>query len=102
MKFIDNQSNNFISGIQGLRAIAVIAVIIFHYNDNILPSGYLGVDLFFIISGFIITRQLSLIKIEKISEYLFYFYNSRYKRIFPALTVFLILTLSSIDLYKST
>tara|TARA_B110000971_G_scaffold170173_1_gene174827 strand:- start:854 stop:2782 length:1929 start_codon:yes stop_codon:yes gene_type:complete len=82
-----------ISGIQGMRAIAVIAVIIYHFDSNILPSGYLGVDLFFIISGFVIARQLSIIKSEKISEYLLYFYNSRFKRIFPALIVFIILTL---------
>ena len=42
--------------IQILRAIAVIAVIIFHFDKDILPGGFRGVDLFFVISGFVITR----------------------------------------------
>ena len=41
--------------IDGLRAIAVIAVIINHFNKDLLPSGYLGVDIFFVISGFVVT-----------------------------------------------
>tara|TARA_B100000989_G_scaffold200617_1_gene151699 strand:+ start:627 stop:827 length:201 start_codon:yes stop_codon:yes gene_type:complete len=45
--------------IDGLRAIAVIAVIINHFNKEILPSGYLGVDIFFVISGYVITSSLS-------------------------------------------
>ena len=82
-----------------MRAIAVIAVITFHFDKNFLPSRYLGVDLFFVISGFIITRSLSFIKWKKISEYLLYFYNSRFKRIFPALIVCVINYLS-IKYYK--
>ena len=44
--------------IDGLRAFAVISVIINHFNKDILPSGYLGVDIFFVISGFVITSSL--------------------------------------------
>ena len=44
--------------IDGLRAFAVIAVIINHFNKAILPNGYLGVDIFFVISGFVITSSL--------------------------------------------
>ena len=44
--------------IDGLRAFAVIAVIINHINKDILPNGYLGVDIFFVISGFVITSSL--------------------------------------------
>ena len=45
--------------IDGLRAIAVIAVIIFHFSNKILPSGFLGVDIFFVISGYVITCSLA-------------------------------------------
>ena len=45
--------------IDGLRAFAVIAVIINHFNKSILPGGYLGVDIFFVISGYVITTSLS-------------------------------------------
>lgn len=45
--------------IDGLRAVAIVAVIINHFNERLLPSGYLGVDIFFVISGFVITSSLS-------------------------------------------
>ena len=44
--------------IDGLRAFAVVAVIINHFNKDILPGGYLGVDIFFVISGYVITSSL--------------------------------------------
>ena len=84
--------SGFISGIEAMRGIAVIAVILYHFDTNLIPSGFLGVDLFFIISGFVITKSLYKIKAECISEYLLYFYNARLKRIFPALVVFVFFT----------
>ena len=45
--------------IDGLRAIAVLAVITLHFNEHLLPSGFLGVDVFFVISGFVITASLA-------------------------------------------
>ena len=44
--------------IDGLRALAVSAVVIYHFFPNILPNGYLGVDIFFIISGYLITQNI--------------------------------------------
>lgn len=78
---------NFRPDIQGLRAIAVLAVIIFHLNPAWLPGGFIGVDIFLVISGFLISSIL-LHKKSK-SEYkllptLSYFYSSRIKRIAPA------------------
>ena len=44
--------------VDGLRAIAVVSVIIGHIDAQVLPSGYLGVDVFFVLSGFVITASL--------------------------------------------
>ena len=45
--------------IDGIRAVSVIAVLINHFNKHIMPSGYLGVDIFFLISVYVITASLS-------------------------------------------
>lgn len=70
--------------IQIYRAVAVIAVIIYHFNEQLLPYGYLGVDLFFVISGFLITKQL-LQNSNKNSIKLSNFYFKRFRRILPSL-----------------
>jgi peptidoglycan/LPS O-acetylase OafA/YrhL len=44
--------------IDGMRAIAVLAVIVNHFTSSVLPCGYVGVDIFFAISGFVITASL--------------------------------------------
>lgn len=75
--------------IDGLRALAVTAVIIFHFFPNALPSGYLGVDLFFVISGYLITLLISKQAIK--NEFRFSsFYLKRIKRILPAMLAMLI------------
>lgn len=78
--------------IDGLRALAVIAVIAFHAFPRKLPGGFIGVDVFFVISGYLITGIIlnSLINGKfSISE----FYSRRIRRIFPALALVLIGTL---------
>ncbi|MEO5743847.1 MAG: acyltransferase, partial [Terracoccus sp.] len=47
-----------INGLDGLRALAIIAVLVFHLNASWLPGGFLGVDVFFVVSGFLITSLL--------------------------------------------
>lgn len=71
--------------IEGLRAVAVIAVIINHYFDQSLSSGFLGVDVFFVISGFVITKYLIESRFSTWSDFLLQFYARRIKRLFPAL-----------------
>ena len=81
------------SDIDSLRAISVVSVVIFHINSSIFPNGYLGVDLFFVISGYVITK--SLIKKIKIKKFSFLeFYLRRAKRILPVLLVVLLATLT--------
>jgi peptidoglycan/LPS O-acetylase OafA/YrhL len=76
----------FRKDINGLRAIAVIAVVLFHFNAEWLPGGFVGVDIFFVISGFLMTSIIfSGLKNETFS--LASFYLARAKRIIPALAV---------------
>lgn len=70
--------------IDGLRAIAVLSVILFHANIHLFQGGYLGVDIFFVISGYLISSYLLKSKIEG-SFSLSNFYFRRAKRILPAL-----------------
>ena len=74
--------------IDGLRALAIIAVIIFHAFPGWLPGGFVGVDIFFVISGYLITSII--LKAQSGDGFsLFEFYSRRIKRIFPALIVVL-------------
>ncbi len=70
--------------IDGLRALAVIPVIFFHAGFNIFRGGFVGVDIFFVISGFLIT-SIILKEMEKGQFSLVHFYERRARRIFPAL-----------------
>lgn len=77
--------------INGLRAIAVIAVLLFH--ADYLPKGYLGVDIFFVISGYLITRIIT----QQLNEgnfSLLHFYERRIRRIVPMLLLVSIIALS--------
>ncbi|OJF68809.1 hypothetical protein BK026_08405 [Alteromonas sp. V450] len=72
--------------IQGLRAIAVLSVVIFHIQPKALPGGYLGVDIFFVISGYLIIGQLWR-ALSRNSFSFSAFYSSRFKRLLPAYIV---------------
>lgn len=77
--------------IDGLRAIAVISVILFHFNPKILPGGFLGVDVFFVISGYLITGIL--IRESQEAGICFKaFWIRRIKRLLPAFSVMALLT----------
>jgi peptidoglycan/LPS O-acetylase OafA/YrhL len=75
--------------IDGLRAIAVLSVVSFHAFPNTIKGGFIGVDIFFIISGFLISTII-FSNLEKDSFSFIEFYSRRIKRIFPALLLVLI------------
>jgi Acyltransferase family len=74
--------------IDGLRAVAVTAVVLFHAFPRLLPGGFIGVDIFFVISGYLIS-SLICENLESGSFTLAEFYIRRIRRIFPALAVVL-------------
>lgn len=75
--------------IDGLRAVAVLCVVIFHAFPSLLPGGFIGVDIFFVMSGYLISTILfESLNNKKFS--FFDFYLRRAKRIFPSLIVILI------------
>ena len=84
-----NKSKNYIQEIQSLRGISIIFVFLFHINKEIFKFGYLGVDIFFVISGFLITKLIY----EKLiinNFILNNFYISRFLRLFPALIIMIL------------
>jgi len=88
--------------IDGFRAFAVIAVIINHFNKNFLPGGYLGVDIFFVISGYIITSSLCKRPSKDFKSFISEFYKRRIKRLVPALSVFAVIASIAICLFNPT
>ena len=88
--------------IDGLRAFAVVAVIINHFNKDILPGGYLGVDIFFVISGYVITSSLFGRPSKDFKDFISGFYERRIKRLVPALSVFVLITCIAICLFNPT
>jgi peptidoglycan/LPS O-acetylase OafA/YrhL len=87
--------------IQGLRAIAVLTVIAAHARPHLLDGGFVGVDVFFVISGFLITQQLVGEAERSGNATLAGFYSRRARRILPAATVVLIATVVASTLFVS-
>lgn len=75
--------------LDGLRAIAIICVVVFHAYPQLLPGGLMGVDLFFVLSGYLITQLLKRNKMLSIID----FYKSRLQRLYPPLLLFLLIIL---------
>ena len=93
------KSSRHISSIDGLRAIAVTAVVLYHLGISWIPGGFLGVDLFFVISGYVITR-LILDSINQSSALdLRAFYAARIRRIFPGFLFMVICTIIFIGVW---
>ncbi|HEX8301917.1 acyltransferase family protein [Sphingomonas sp.] len=80
----------YIPAIDGLRAVAVVAVILFHLWPNLLPGGFTGVDIFFVISGFVVTGSVLGREFSSLGELAKWFYARRLMRIMPALVAMLL------------
>ncbi len=82
----------FRADIQGLRALAIVPVVLYHSHRDWVPGGYIGVDIFFVISGYLITRII-LKEIANDRYSILAFYERRARRLFPALFALLAATL---------
>ncbi|EFO85374.1 hypothetical protein CRE_27962 [Caenorhabditis remanei] len=80
--------------IQCLRGVAIIFVLLFHLCPNLFVNGFLGVDIFFVISGFLMAKNLTKAKLVKIHDFLLFYYM-RFRRILPMyfLAVFMIVVM---------
>ena len=77
--------------VDGLRAVAVMPVLLFHLDEKWIPHGFYGVDVFFVISGYLITSIIAH-QIANQSFSLVAFWERRVRRIFPVLAAMVILT----------
>lgn len=86
--------------IDGMRAVAVWAVITYHFSEQLLPVGFLGVDIFFVISGYVITQSLDQQNTPSLLEFLRNFYTRRISRLLPALTLCVLVSATLICLFN--
>lgn len=88
-----------VPAIDGLRAIAVLAVIAFHAEPTWLPGGLTGVDIFFAISGFVVPASILWREFDRPVDALSFFYARRLLRIFPALILMLVIASFAVFLF---
>jgi peptidoglycan/LPS O-acetylase OafA/YrhL len=89
---LHQDKHSYVPGIDGLRAVSVLSVMIYHLKASFLRGGFVGVDVFFVISGFVVTLSIYGRHFRSIGELLAYFYARRLVRIAPALIVMLVIT----------
>jgi peptidoglycan/LPS O-acetylase OafA/YrhL len=81
-------ATRYLPGLDGLRGIAVLGVLGYHFGAPMLSGGYLGVDMFFVISGFVVTRNLARMAGDR--RWFRTFYGRRVARLMPAMLVLLL------------
>jgi len=94
----DYKGGQYFPALDGLRALSILFVVIFHVNENYLPGGFIGVDIFFVISGYIITLNI----LRRVAEGKFAiwdFYLSRFLRLMPAAICVALSTLFAVALF---
>ncbi len=80
----------YFAHVDGLRALAVLAVMLYHLHPAVLPGGFVGVDVFFVISGYVVTASLASHRTQAAGAFLGHFYARRLARLVPALMVMLV------------
>jgi len=83
----------YLAYIDGLRAFAVLSVFIYHLHPELLPGGFSGVDVFFVVSGYVVSLSLDKQRGVNLRTFLAVFYSRRVKRILPALIFCLLVTI---------
>jgi len=84
--------SRYVAPIDGLRALAVLSVVAYHIDNRLLPGGFTGVDVFFVISGFVVSLSSSSLAPPRLLDLLANFYRRRMVRIVPPLLVVILLT----------
>jgi len=84
-----HSSHGRIPAIDGLRAVAVLSVLVYHLFPAVLPGGFVGVDIFFVISGYVVCGSLLKTPHQNLGSFLSGFYARRVLRIYPALIAML-------------
>lgn len=93
------KNDYYINGIDGLRAFAVLAVLFYHFGFSFAGGGFLGVDMFFVISGYLITSSI----LKQKTEYRFSlrkFWIKRIRRLIPAVYLMIIIAFAWTALFK--
>lgn len=83
-------NHRYIPGLDGIRALAVLAVIAYHFNFRWASGGFLGVDIFFVLSGYLITSTILPLKGNQLTVGLGQFWIGRFRRLLPAAYVMII------------
>lgn len=94
-----DKSSAYYPGIDGIRAIAILSVFLYHLNPAWLPGGFTGVDIFFVISGFVVSYSLWRDSDGSVMSFLSRFYYRRIVRIYPALLVCLVASVVALVLF---
>lgn len=93
-KGFKNETTAYRPDIDGLRCVAVMSVVLYHFDFVNFSGGFIGVDVFFVISGYLITANVSA-EVREGQFSLFHFYARRIRRIFPVLFVVVLATLAA-------
>ncbi|MEK4578567.1 MULTISPECIES: acyltransferase family protein [Bacillus] len=96
------KNSRYMVGLDSLRGLAILGVILYHINFNWMPGGFLGVTVFFVLSGYLITDILAMEWKRNKRIDLKKFWLSRARRLLPAMFVMLVITLAWITIFHSS